>query len=552
MKSYRGNRFPFCCAVYTESDAAEAAAIIETLERQKIRCAVPKRRRADAVKRAAAVLLFLSPDAIRDKTVLKCIEQACAEKKTVLSVFLKETQLTPGLSMQLGQMQGIPKYRAESEEAFYQKLLGAPALQSMSVTPQQKKALRRRTLGWAIAGVLVLAAAVLIGFNWRTVKALLPTSPLRKLGVALDFDSVETLYVYGETKRDAYAIPRYQQFADGDHDWTRLEGELIPQGGIKLLDDFSLLHNLREFCICNNPIESLEPVLSLTRLTLLDVSHDSIADFSGIGALSELETLNVAHTGFSDLGAVRGLRKLRVLDISYTGLSALDVLKELPSLETVYIDASMLGAADALGDTPFAFVCVDTPVYLFEELLAALDDPDAVDICIMNSMSIPEDAALTIPSGVVLYSDTGTRNLYLNNYGTVRVFGVWEAGLLQRNIYGTVVVEDGGLYTGGMCDTFISGTFLIKSGGRHNLERGSVFYLSGGRYENNGDIYLRNGFRIRVLSGSIVNNGSLHLSSSDLDRLTSDMPVDLIVNNGRVYLDGLLVPDRFLKMNEAN
>lgn len=139
MKQYKGNRFPFCCALYTAVDAPEAVAVIETLERQRIRCAVPARRREDCIARASVVLLFLSPEAAHDEAVLKGVNAACAAGKTILTVFLRETWMSPGLSMQLGQMQAIPKFREESEEAFYQKLLNAPALRTMSVTQQQKK-----------------------------------------------------------------------------------------------------------------------------------------------------------------------------------------------------------------------------------------------------------------------------------------------------------------------------------------------------------------------------------------------------------------------------
>ena len=143
MKQYRGNRKPFCYALFTEADRQEAEAVLGELEKHRIHSAFSARRSADCIMRAAVVLLFLSPEAVSDKAVQEGVAEATSAGKTVLTVFLKETALTPGLSMQLGQTQGIFKYREESDEAFYRKLLDAPALQSMSVTPRQKKALRR-------------------------------------------------------------------------------------------------------------------------------------------------------------------------------------------------------------------------------------------------------------------------------------------------------------------------------------------------------------------------------------------------------------------------
>lgn len=538
MKSYKGNRFSFCCALFTEADASEAVTVLETLQRQRIRCAVPKRRSADCIARAATVLLFLSPDAVRDKAVLKGVDRAVSAGKTVLSVFLKETQLTPGLAMQLGQTQGILKYLEESDEAFYAKLLKAPALQSMSVTPQQKKALRRHALGWAIGGTLVLAAGLLLALNWRPLKAMLPTSPLRKIGAALDFDSIETLYVYGETKLDGYTAPRYRLFADGEHDWVQIDDRLIPQGDIRILDDFSLLHNLTQFCVCNNAIESIRPILSLNRLTLLDVSHNQITELGGIGALSELETLNVSYNPITSLDGISDLKSLRVLNLSHTDLSSLDALLSLPALETVYLDSAMRTQANLLGETPFAIEYTDTPVYDFEELSEALSDPSVTEIRIMSSLRIPEGAEITIPAGVAVTDIMRSRYSYISNFGTVRVFGVWNAEYFERNNYGTVIVERGGVYTGEACTTYSNGTFRIAEGGRQNLQPGATFYLLGGTYENNGDVHLKNGFRLRYYKGILVNNGSLYLYSLDLGNLETEVPIEQMYNSGTVYLNG--------------
>ncbi|MBR0436767.1 MAG: hypothetical protein IJK12_05955 [Clostridia bacterium] len=540
MKQYKGNRFPFCCALYTAVDAPEAVAVIETLERQRIRCAVPVRRREDCIARASVVLLFLSPEAAHDEAVLKGVNAACAAGKTILTVFLRETWMSPGLSMQLGQMQAIPKFREESDESFYEKLLNAPALRTMSVTQQQKKALRRRSILWAIGGVFVLTAAVLIGLYWRPLKAMLPSSPLQKLGVTNDFDNVETLYVYGETKNDAYVPPHYRICADGDNDWADLGDRMIPQGGITAIDDFAILRNLREFCFCNNPVDTIRPIFSLKRLTLLDVSHNRLTQVRGIGALSELETLNVSHNPLSGLDDIAKLPALRTLNISYTDITSLDALLSMPSLETVCIDARLLDAANELGETPFEIVCVDTPVYGYADLLRALNDPNVTDIRLMESVIVPQDGEIVIPSGVVL-NGCGEKN-YLSVHGTVRVRGVWVMDSRQYN-YGTIVVEDGGVCSAETAYSVNRGTFRVEKGGRHNLRRGASFSMLGGRYENNGDVWLRSKFSIEYLRGDIVNNGALHLRTLDMIDVGTDIPLERIVNNGIVYVDGLAVLD---------
>ena len=539
MEPYQGNRYPFCYALFTKADEAEALSVLEALERRDVRCALPRRRHRGALARAGLVLLFLSPAAVRDERILRGVAEATAQGKKILAIHLKETTLTPGLALELGRTQAILKYQEPSDAAFYQKLLAAPVLRSLSVTPEQKKALRRRTLLWALAGALVLAAAALVGLNWKPIRARLPDSTLRRLGVPMDFDSVETLYVYGETSLDAYSMPRYRLYADGYRDWAQAGGRWISPGNIQSLEDFALLTNLRELCLCNDPVGSLDPILSLTGLTLLDVSHDGLTAIRGIGALDGLTTLNLAYNPLDGLEGIEGLGALQVLNLAYTDLVSLEALRSLPALETVYIDASLLDAAAALGETGFDVVCVDTPVHDYGELAAALGDPAVLDIHIMNGLTIPAGAELTLGPEAALLGAGRDGDFSVINYGTVHLYGVWEMGLCRRINYGTIVVEEGGLYTGGMCDTITTGAFRIAPGGRQNLERGATFSLSGGVYENDGDVYFSDGYQLKLLGGRVVNRGALHLTSPDYATLTIGIDRDRFENDGAVYLDGV-------------
>ena len=297
-------------------------------------------------------------------------------------------------------------------------------------------------------------------------------------------------------------------------------------------------------------MESLTPLLSLTGLTLLDVSHDGELDLNGIGALSRLETLNLSHDHLSGLEALADLSSLRVLNLAYTDLADLSWLRDLPSLETVYIDAGLLAAAQALGETPFEIVCLDTPVYGYAELKAALEDPAVTDIRIMNGLTIPASAELVVRSEVALTGAGTAGSFTVNNYGTVRVYGVWEMGLCERINYGTIVVEPGGLYSGGMCENITTGLFRIKAGGRQNLERGMNFSLSGGRYENEGDVYLRDGYQLRFLGGTVVNHGTLHFFPTENGVFQIGIDRDRFQNDGQVYYNGALIPNERLFSEE--
>ena len=114
------------------------------------------------------------------------------------------------------------------------------------------------------------------------------------------------------------------------------------------------------------------------------------------------------------------------------------------------------------------------------------------------------------------------------------------------------MVEPGGLYSGGMCDDITTGTFWIEEGGRQNLERGAQFSLSGGEYVNRGDVYLQGGYSLLFLGGRVFNTGSLHLFSSDYGELRIGISRDRFVNEGKVYYDGILVPNDRLFSDEKN
>ena len=161
----------------------------------------------------------------------------------------------------------------------------------------------------------------------------------------------------------------------------------------------------------------------------------------------------------------------------------------------------------------------------------------------MNDLIIPASAELVVRPEVALTGAGLDGDFTVSNYGTVRVYGVWEMGLCTRINYGTIVVEPGGLYAGGMCENITTGLFRIEAGGRQNLERGMSFSLSGGRYENEGDVYLRDGYQLRFLGGTVVNHGVLHLFSTKDGVFQIGIDRDRFQNDGQVYYDGVLIPN---------
>ena len=85
MRSYQGNRYPFCYALFARADRREAMAVLDTMDRQGTRVALPAGRSKKTIRRAALTLLFLSPEAVQDRAVAAGVAQATAAGKTIVA-----------------------------------------------------------------------------------------------------------------------------------------------------------------------------------------------------------------------------------------------------------------------------------------------------------------------------------------------------------------------------------------------------------------------------------------------------------------------------------
>ncbi|MBQ2505825.1 MAG: leucine-rich repeat domain-containing protein, partial [Erysipelotrichaceae bacterium] len=292
MEKYKGNKEPFIYALFAQSDRYEALGVLEYLSERKYKLTFEERKPEDCIKRSANVLLFLSRDALNDEKLLKEISIASKLNKTIISIFLEETTLTPGLSMMLGQTQGIMKYQLD-EEQFKQKLDNSPALAHMEVTAQQKEAGKKQSLMMGVGIVLlsVIAAIILIFKPFSSNSAL-----LQQLGISGNLSNIRTLYIYGEETRNEYELPQFIITSDGLNDLILLDHNTVEIGSIEDISDFSKITNLEELCISGNSIRTIEPILGLKKLRFLDISHNYGIDISGISALENLEVLNIAET----------------------------------------------------------------------------------------------------------------------------------------------------------------------------------------------------------------------------------------------------------------
>ena len=83
----------------------------ETIEKKLVGC--------------SAILVFVSPASISSQNCRNEINLALSLRKEMLTVYLAETTLTGGMSLQLGTIQALFKYRHPSHKSFMQALLGS-------------------------------------------------------------------------------------------------------------------------------------------------------------------------------------------------------------------------------------------------------------------------------------------------------------------------------------------------------------------------------------------------------------------------------------------
>lgn len=487
MDKYKGNKEPFIYALYDDEDKERVLPILENISSKGYKLDYEESNYKAVLEKAALVLLFISNKALEDNKVLEVVSYASKLNKTIITIYLEEATLTPGLSMMLGQTQGILKYNL-SEEEFNDKLFNSPSLTKMEITAGQKKAAKQTSLIAIISGVAVVAiAAILIIFKPFNANATL----FQKLGISGNLDKVTSLYVYGEEVKKEYTVPNYIISDDGLNDLIILDPNTIYGiGEIADLSDFTQLVNLEELCICGNQIESIEPLFELDNLKFLDLSHNYQADLSKLDLLKSVEELNISYIDELDP----------------------QVLLNMPNLKTVYISADQIPAFDALENKQFKVICVNEPIYTLEDLKRAIKDDDVYSMCIMNNLVIPEGEVIDIPKNKILmgnslYAPDG--ELTVDNYGTINLYGSWEMGLCTRNNYGTINIKKGGAYTGGMCDTYTTGNFIIEKGGTLIVERGHSFFINDGKFENNGTITLQGGGEYYFNGGEYINNGEI-------------------------------------------
>ena len=383
LRPYEGTQ-PYIFVSYAHKNDAAVLEIIGTLQSRGFRVWYDEGIEAGSewpesiashLERAQLVLAFLSPAYLRSDNCRKEMHYALTKKKPVINVYLEQTELSPGMEMQIGNLFALMKYTYPSEEYFYDKLFSAelldadkfagevpelpdapapapgkkarekkpraekPRRERPAKAPKPERAKKKRGIAAAIIAVVLVGCLIAAGIVGHFT-GLLYRFTARTVAVqTLPDDTVA-----------AFQNPLLEQAA---RDYA---GK--PEGELTVAD----LKGLTALYVCGDrywfaaPQRSVEAAAAgVETAEIVDPSGQTVTvqrgDISDLSDLAYFPSLREVSLEFQSLTSLESLPAcgVEVFDVSANRLTSLAGIEQLPKLTALLADGNAVTDLTGLG-----------------------------------------------------------------------------------------------------------------------------------------------------------------------------------------------------------
>ena len=337
---------------------------------------------------AHLVVAFISNAYMRSDNCRREMHYAQSKKIKTINIFIEETALTPGMELQIGNIFALMKYTYPSDEYFYEKLYGAPLLNSENFAdkaprpvseppkaapapkPEKKKKSKGKKIArWTIVVVLfgIIAAALIVGYFTGYLERLttpttqietLPSSTVCKFKSEIfekaareytgkasgditvgELSGMTELYIVGTDytlHEPTSGVGSAVKLGDNSANYIDWQGEThaVSRGGINDLSDLAYFTGLKTLWLQFQSLSSLE-TMPACGVTSLDLDGSRVSSLSGIGNLPELKAISADCAALSSLGDLNKCHELTSASFIGAKCSDLDVFKPLTKIQSV-------------------------------------------------------------------------------------------------------------------------------------------------------------------------------------------------------------------------
>ena len=345
-KVYEGHE-PYVFISYAHANAPAVMQVVEELSAQGFRIWYDEGIEvgsewpeyiASHLAGSGLMLAFMSNAYMRSDNCRKEMHFALTKKIPVVTVFLEDTVMTPGMEMQIGSLFASDALRstAPPRKPRLRRHAKVPVDLNVESRRRRKRKVRRTVTALLLLAILI-AAGVLGLIGWKTgflQQFALLREQAEITSLAPDTEAAFSSPVLEKIARDYCGKPD-GALRVGDLAALRelhLSGEEI---GGETLRELRFFPDLQALTLEDAPLHSLE-ALSPCGIETLTIRGGTLSSLEGIGNLPHLQELRVEGCPLrelGDLGRCLELRTLSLLGGNLHDISALRPLRRLAQVE---------------------------------------------------------------------------------------------------------------------------------------------------------------------------------------------------------------------------